>query len=166
MGSMTRTSSLMFGVGVLVGFSACFLLLTNWAQKNIPHNALNQDQPPSSTQPDQVPHAAAVFRLRSECAKMGEKVLAASVASSGPAFTQDQNSHYEPRSAHCYVELYVRGPDVTKDNIRYLFDGQTNELLAASGFEKGKMMRMVFATGALTNDADDYINEMMTDKDR
>jgi hypothetical protein len=59
------------------------------------------------------------------------------------------------RTAHCYVELYIRGPDVNKDNIRYLYDGQTNELLAASGFENGKMMRMVFATGALTHDASD-----------
>jgi hypothetical protein len=97
---------------------------------------------------------------------MGEKLLAASVASAGPAFTQEQVSHYEPRTAHCYVELYARGPDLTKDNIRYLYDGQTNELLAASGFEKGNMIRMVFATGASIHDADDYMAEMMTDKDR
>jgi hypothetical protein len=38
--------------------------------------------------------------------------------------------------------------------------------LAASGFEKGNMIRMVFATGASIHDADDYMAEMMTDKDR
>ena len=139
---MKRTAFLTFVVGALVGFAACYLLLIERAQEDTSTVTLQPDQPRASAQPQQVPNAAEVFRLRSECAKMGEKVLAANVAGVGPELTQEQVSHYEPRTAHCYVQVYIRGPDLTKYAVRYLFDGQTNELLAASGIENGKMMRM------------------------
>jgi hypothetical protein len=84
-----------------------------------------------------------------------------------PDALQDRVSHYEPRNGHCYVELSVRTADITQWNVRYLYDGQTKELLAVSGYENGKLFSNVFGSGRhLGESTDDYINKMMLDKDR
>ena len=45
-----------------------------------------------------------MFRLRSECAKLGEKILAEN-PSGNDNFIDSQVSHYNPLTNRCYVEL-------------------------------------------------------------
>jgi hypothetical protein len=81
--------------------------------------------------------SAEVFGLRSECADLGKRILDDSFV--GSALTQDQVSHYDPRTSRCYVELIVQTADSTKafDYLnRKLFDGQTKELLAFARIQK------------------------------
>jgi len=84
------------------------------------------------------PTATEVFNLRSKCAEFGEKVLNGN--SIGPALTQEQVSHYDPKTNRCYVELWVHMADLTKFQdyeARYVFDGQTGEMLASAQNKKG-----------------------------
>lgn len=53
----------------------------------------------------------------------------------GPALTQEQVTHYNPKDNRCYVRLYVHTADLTtpRDHFEsdgYLYDGQSNEMLA------------------------------------
>jgi hypothetical protein len=121
----------------------------------------------------QLPTATEVFQLRSQCAKLGEQMLQDIFI--GSALTEDQLSHYEPRTNRCYVEVTVRTVDLTKPNPyinRTLYDGQTKELLAFARTEKGVKSGMVFdRQGPSTNptknlgweDASAYIDEKMLD---
>ena len=82
--------------------------------------------------------ATEVFHLRSECAALGKKILDSSLV--GPALYQSQVSHYEPRTNRCYVELTIQTADPHRFNDhfgRYLYDGQTGELLASTQSKKG-----------------------------
>ena len=84
------------------------------------------------------PTAAEVFNLRTKCAELGEKILNGNII--GIALTQEQVSHYDPKSNRCYVELTVQMADLTKVNdyfSRSVYDGQTGEMLAFSSSEKG-----------------------------
>jgi hypothetical protein len=68
---------------------------------------------------------------RSKCAGLANQILEANVI--GVALTHSQKSHYEPTSNRCYVQLdvHMADPDKFADyNSRYLYDGQTKELLA------------------------------------
>jgi hypothetical protein len=53
----------------------------------------------------QLPTATEVFQLRSLCVKLGEQLLDETPV--GSALTEDQVSHYDPKSNRCYVELTV-----------------------------------------------------------
>jgi hypothetical protein len=84
------------------------------------------------------PTATEVFNLRSKCAEFGEKILSGSFI--GSALAHEQLSHYDPKSDRCYVELTVHMADLTKYAdyyARYLYDGQTGEMLAWSQSKKG-----------------------------
>lgn len=159
-----------FVFGAVVGATACYYvlthrpdLLTTRPQENTASVDLQQDQPPAAT--PQLPNATEVFRLQSECAIMGEKRLANSLI--GPNLTQQQVSHYEPRNGHCYVELDVYDPNNMPDYyMRYLYDGQTKEMLAFSGTEKGRYQARMFGPLTLEASASEYIDRMMEDKDR
>lgn len=86
-----------------------------------------------------LPTATEVFHLRSECAALGRKILNDSLI--GPGLSQSQVSHYDPKSNRCYIELTIQTTPwdlLTGSGNRidvYLFDGQTEELLAASHWE-------------------------------
>jgi hypothetical protein len=78
------------------------------------------------------PTATEVFHLRSECADLGHKIMNDNIA--GPGTHQTELSRYDPKSNRCYVEMTVETADQMKlphliD--RYLYDGQTGEMLAA-----------------------------------
>jgi hypothetical protein len=84
------------------------------------------------------PTATEVFNLRSKCAELGEKIMKDTVI--GDALKKDQLSRYDPKTNRCYVQLTVWNADLTKgdENFqRYLFDGQTGQVLAAIRREKG-----------------------------
>jgi hypothetical protein len=57
----------------------------------------------SQTKPtSRAPTATEVFHLRSECAELGEKLLLKLYDS----VYYDQESHYNPQTNRCYVEVY------------------------------------------------------------
>jgi hypothetical protein len=111
-----------------------------------------------------------VFRLRSECAKLGETQLYKSAHTEfaqsqiNPRF--DQQSHYNPDTNRCYVEIDMRNNFLFTRN---LYDGQTGDMLAwisetpAGDSKEG----MIFTKNEQSNQdfqgADSYINQMMHD---
>lgn len=132
----------------------------------------------------QLPTATEVFKLRSACAELSEQILENNIVSNlvGSA-VQERLSNYNPRTNRCYVELKVFKNDTVHH--RYLFDGQTKELLASSqktqGSPKGGTWDtwgtwgIVFdeqhhrAANLQNNGWDDataYIDEMMADDRR
>ena len=159
---MNGTGALIpFGLGLLVGAAASYYFLADE-----PAVALSESKSQSDPPPFAISNPSEVFRLRSECEALAEKIVATSLTGDS-GVQQQQESHYEPRNGHCYVEVWVHSTDISKWNIRYLYDGQTKQLLAASGYENGKMMSNVFGSGGhLGETAEDYINKMMLDKDR
>jgi hypothetical protein len=71
---------------------------------------------------------------------MGEKALQNNFI--GNALTQEQVSHYNPKDNRCYVKLSVHTADLTtpRENYieyDYLYDGQSNEMLADT-IQKGE----------------------------
>jgi hypothetical protein len=101
---------------------------------------------PASPVYNQLPTATEVFNLRSECAKLGEKLL--HNAAGGAARSVSQVSNYRPWTNRCYVEL-------TTEHDVNLYDGQTGRLLAHYAQEPG-----VSSESAATRV---YIEEMMKD---
>ena len=87
------------------------------------------------------PSATEVFNLRSKCAELGEKILEEQPMNLGTI--PSQVSHYDPRTNRCYVELTVVTDDVNTLH-RYLFDGQTKEMLAHAARVKGNMEGQIF----------------------
>ena len=96
---------------------------------------------PSETVTDmtnKTPTATEIFNLRSKCAELGEEIMRRNRVE--PGMTQDNVSHYDPKTNRCYVELDINMADQTKfedHHARYLYDGQTGEILAFTDVEKG-----------------------------
>jgi hypothetical protein len=124
-----------------------------------------------------LPTATEVFQLRSACVVLGQKILEGNVI--GSALVQEQISHYNPRTNRCYVELIVHAADLSKydqfDFSRYLYDGQTKEMLAVAGTKRGsqkwgmvydKQHRTTTLNNAGWDDASAYIDAMMADDRR
>lgn len=111
------------------------------------------------------PAAAEVFELRSKCAMLGKKLLGNNIV--GSDSRQSQVSHYDPKIKRCFVQLTVQSADLFKppDKLdRYLYDGQTAELLAFAGIEKGVKSGMIFKKGSAGfEEASSYIDEKMKD---
>jgi hypothetical protein len=111
-------------------------------------------------------------RFRSACAASGEQILAANFIRS--AVHQEQVARYSPRTSRCYVEMRVQTLD-RDENVerfgRFLYDGQTKEMLAFAQIRDGKKSGRVFDLNHRTmsfenggwDDADEYIHAMMMD---
>src|SRR5471032_183950 len=90
----------------------------------------------AEAQTNQLPTATEIFNLRSLCTSLGEKLLQENVLE--PDFAHQQTSHYQPRTNRCYVEINVHSANNISPDYqltRYLYDGQTKELLAMSKVE-------------------------------
>jgi hypothetical protein len=75
--------------------------------------------------------AAEIFALRSQCAQLGDSLLAEGVH--GPDVRAEQKSKYSPGNNRCYVELDFSPADAGApdyQSTRYLYDGQTKQVLA------------------------------------
>ena len=112
--------------------------------------------------------ASEVFALRSKCAELAEKVLEDNII--GNALTHDVKSHYTPDTNRCYVELDVSAADLTQFNerpySRYLYDGQTKEMLATSKVEKDKKTGIIFVPADMLagyDKANAMIDSLMAD---
>jgi hypothetical protein len=120
----------------------------------------------------QLSSAAEETWFRSACTTLGEQILAANFISS--AVYQEQVSRYSPRTSRCYVEMRVQTLDRDEhlDRFgRFLYDGQTKELLAFAQIKDGKKSGRVFDLNHRTisfanagwDDASDYIYTTMID---
>ena len=113
------------------------------------------------------PMATEVFNLRSLCAALAGKMLEEQAI--GAALTQSQISRYDPRTNRCYVEITVQSSKDSRYQHRYLYDGQTKELLASSRSEKGIRGGMIFDRQHIPtradgwDDANEYIDQMMAE---
>ena len=120
--------------------------------------------PAMAQEPDS---ATEVFNLRSRCAELGGKILEGIDAPRHP--TLSQVSHYDPRTNRCYVELTEQSGSTYH---RYLYDGQTKEVLASASTVKGKREGAIFdkqrnPTGNTDYfEAGKYIDEMMAEDQR
>jgi hypothetical protein len=121
--------------------------------------AIAQQQPPAATSP------------QSQCAELGEKIM----EENDIGMALSQVSRYDPRTNRCYVELIVLTADPTKSKgifHRYLFDGQTKELLASASRDNDRPMggqvfdkqhRPASSTNNWYDDTNEYIDKMMAE---
>jgi hypothetical protein len=78
-------------------------------------------------------------------------------------------SHYDPRTNRCYVELTVLTDDINTIH-RYLYDGQTKEMLAHAARVNGKKEGQIFNNQpnppgiAGYFEATEYIDQMMAEE--
>lgn len=117
-----------------------------------------------------LPTATEVFRLRSECVALGQKIPDNNALG---IFAQSPVSYYNPVTNRCYVQVTVLSANGGNYFSNYLFDGQTGEMLAVATREKGKEYGNIFSGPAKTSKSDpsettfestnDYINEIMKD---
>jgi len=129
----------------------------------------------AAEQTHQLLTATEVFNLRSRCAALGDQIL--EDRGVGSALSQSQVSYYNERTNRCYVEVTAQTANLNVPATyiaRYLFDGQTKEMLAFSRIDKGKKVGMVYdrqhISKSLENagwdDANAYIDKMMADDRR
>lgn len=126
---------------------------------------------PHETATTQLPTATEVFHLRTECAQLGNKILDGNLI--GSALTQEVVSNYDPRDNRCYVDLTVSTADLNVSPFspayyqnRFLYDGQTHELLASSQIKNGEKSGIVFKFKGDSppvdfNGVSEYINSKM-----
>jgi hypothetical protein len=112
--------------------------------------------------------ATELVNLRWRCADLGGKILEGIDAQRHP--TLSQVSHYDPRTNRCYVEITEHSGS---NYHRYLYDGQTKEILARASTVKGKREGVIVdkqrnPTAGSTDyfEADKYIDEMMAEERR
>jgi hypothetical protein len=88
------------------------------------------------------PTAMEVFRLRSECAALGQKILQDYNTSQNYTPAHMQVSRYDTKTNRFYVRLQV----ISNDSINtILYDGQTQERLASTLFEAdGRKSGIIF----------------------
>lgn len=73
----------------------------------------NRQEKEEAIRPYRSASAAEVFRMRSECAAMGEKILEGNVI--GSALTQQASSHYNQKTNRCFVTIGVHSANLTKE---------------------------------------------------
>ena len=78
----------------------------------------------------QPPTATEFFQLQSECAKLGQKKLKSNNAS---GYNQTMSSRYSSEDGRCYVAIYAADTIIPNHRYSYLYDGQSDELLAVTG---------------------------------
>jgi hypothetical protein len=109
-------------------------------------------------------------QLRSTCDAWAQQILEGNVIRS--ALYQEQFSRYSAMTNRCYVEIRVQTGELNEHSDRfgrYLYDGQTREMLAFAQIQNGKKSGKVFdlhhRTTSFENagwdDASEYIYTMM-----
>ena len=90
------------------------------------------------------------------------------------------SSKYDAKTNRCYIEIFqhkkIGKHKSIEVQVRQIYDGQTDELLATAGFENGTMSGVVFDPQhppknppdkkSGWDEAHDYMNEMMLDNRR
>ena len=102
----------------------------------------------AATAADRVHQTAATAQdgqLRSACAASAQQILEGNLIRS--ALYEEQFSRYSPRTNRCYVELRVQTGELNERSDRfgrYLYDGETREMLAFAQIQNGKKSGKVF----------------------
>jgi len=107
---------------------------------------------------------------RLACGAWAQQILESNFVRS--ALYQEQFSRYSPMTDRCYVEIRVQTGELNERSDRFgrfLYDGQTREMLAFAQIQNGKKSGMVFdlhhRTTSFENagwdDASEYIYAMM-----
>ncbi len=128
------------------------------------------------------PTASEAFALRIKCKEMADE-KASSLWQTNPLLKNQPEvilrytkPRYDAKANRCYIEVFDHyktvGPKPIHMQQHQIYDAQVDELLAFAQIEDGKKVGMVFEKGHIrksdTNlgwdDADAYIDEMMTDK--
>jgi hypothetical protein len=84
----------------------------------------------------------------------------------GSALTQSQVSNYDEKANRCYVELTVQSADLAAKRPvmeRFLFDGQTKELLATAHKENDSGIVFKHAGILGYDNVSGYIDQKMED---
>jgi hypothetical protein len=118
------------------GVAACLLAAPACLSFTAAMAAGKSEHPPAATEE---------ARLRAACTAFGERILASNLVRS--AVYQAQFSRYSVRTGRCYVEMMVQ--TITREEKlnrvgRFLYDGQTRELLAFAEIKDGKKSGRVF----------------------
>jgi hypothetical protein len=123
--------------------------------------------------------AGEVFRLRSACAELGERIL--KTLANDPFDHKRQVSHYSPQSGRCYVDFVAQDSPLSGrlNMLRTLYDGQTWELLAYTDTTEKRRSGNVFDMPYVNSHpyitptdedawsyAQEYMNAMMRDDHR
>ena len=102
----------------------------------------------AATAADRVYQSAAAtedVQLRSTCDGWAQQILEGNFVRS--ALYQEQFSRYSPRTNRCYVELRVQTGELNEHSDRfgrYLYDGETREMLAFAQIQNGRKSGKVF----------------------
>ena len=114
--------------------------------------------------------ATEIFDFRLKCQALAEKFASVVSNDLGSSASSDELSNYSERFHHCYVLVkgYAAGGvlEKSKNNLHYLYDGQTGQMLAGERTVNGKCEGHVFDEDwDKENDgcgaADRYINLLM-----
>jgi hypothetical protein len=123
--------------------------------------------------PTENPAAAELFKLRFDCAQIGQAKLKR-LSHGADELGYEVATRYDPITSHCYVELKWRRRKDDRSGVD-LYDGQSDELLAdvsanRDGTNKvGHVWDQHHATNHsndLYSDAIDYINRLMAETNR
>jgi len=126
--------------------------------------APKKDGPPVKAADQQPPTASEVFRLRSECAKLGEVIKRDNKV--GADLSQDIVTHYDPKTNRCYAEMTVQDPASEGEYMfTYLYDAQTKEQLAFATKNWEKRSGWVSHGPVGYDAANIYIANLMDDHD-
>jgi hypothetical protein len=151
----TRSLAVLLSLASTLGAAACVLAVAG---------ATAADRARES------PAVAEDVQLHSACAAWAQEILEGNFVRS--ALYQEQFSHYSPSTNRCYVEVRVQTGELNERSHRfgrYLYDGQTKEMLAFAQIQNGKKSGKVFdlrhRTTSFENagwdDASEYIYAMM-----
>jgi hypothetical protein len=131
--------------GVAVSLAVAILAFALSAQLWLSQREAHHLSPPAQLSQPLRPTASEVFKLRSECVALGDKLLEADII--GTALAHDALSHYDLNTNRCYVEITVHTADLSAENpyhATYLYDGQTRQMLATLTIKKGQKSGMVY----------------------
>jgi hypothetical protein len=139
----------------------------------------SKETPPAEEAPQAIgaalPGVGVAADTEAQCAVSGEQILAGNVVKA--AVYQEQFSRYDPRTHRCFVEmrvLTIAADEHADRSGRFLYDGQTQELLAFAEIRNRKKSGRVFDLNHRTrsfensgwDDASEYIYAMMAGGDR
>jgi hypothetical protein len=126
-----------------------------------------------SNTPPENPTAAELFKLRSDCAQIGQAKLDR-LSNGADELRYEMATRYDLITSHCYVELNWRRRKDDRSGVD-LYDGQSNELLADVSVNRDGTNKVGHVwdqhhntdhSNDLYVDAMDYIYRVMVETDR
>jgi hypothetical protein len=108
----------------------------NWLLILVAASAGCQQPPVQQTRLSKLPSATEVFNLRTKCARLGQELDES--MPHGSNWSQEVLSNYSIKENRCYIVLDGFNESYRGERARYLYDGQTQELLASANLFRDK----------------------------